>query len=173
MTVNPHGWMGGPGSGPIFEPSSLPSEEVEKEFSNRLTQLCSHLEDPDQTHFRATVLDIPNNTKIYLREFAAWTVSEMKWEDLPPKLGAMGKRLDKNLDTALATSTSTPKIPKKRTSELDAVITEASQLAKDSTDYHSLESAEFSRDLIQEAKRKNPTVSGSWRLVMNFAKILV
>jgi hypothetical protein len=86
------GWMGGPGGGPIFEPESFPSEEIEKQFEKRLRLLAAHFSNPKHFTIYAISVGEPAHCQIYLSHFAAWAVQEMQWSDLPPELVAMARK---------------------------------------------------------------------------------
>lgn len=93
------GWMAGPGRGPFFEPSSFPSKDVADQFDKRLRLLSARI-----TKFHLhSINQARSRCEIYLSEFAAWAVSEMKWDGLPPELVALTQEQDKQAEAAPVT----------------------------------------------------------------------
>ena len=86
------GWMVGPNSGPFFEPSSFPSRDVANQFDKRLRLLSARI---TQFRLHSIIQGAPARCEIYLSDFAAWAVSEMKWDGLPPELVALARKQDK------------------------------------------------------------------------------
>lgn len=103
MKHSAHGWMAGPGRGPFFEPSSFPSRDVEDQFDKRLRLLSARI---TKFHLHSIIQGAPSHCEIYLSEFAAWAVSEMKWDGLPPELVALTQKQDKQAGAAPVTSPS-------------------------------------------------------------------
>ncbi len=99
LDIDPHsmkhdrnGWMGGPGSGPFFEDESFLNSTTKDEYALRLRVLLANLSNRD--FFSAGTLSLvnPASCGVRLSEFAAWAVSVVKWNDLPPELEAMTQR---------------------------------------------------------------------------------
>lgn len=98
MQHSPGGWMAGPGHGPIFEARSFPSREAEEQFSKRRRLLTQSIGNPAHFRLHSIIMGDPARCEIYLSEFSAWAMSEMKWDGLPPELVALAQKPEKYSD---------------------------------------------------------------------------
>ena len=87
MRHSPHGWMAGPGSGPIFEPGSFPNNEAAEAFGKRLRLLSASITNPAYFRLRSLIMGDASRCEIYLSEFATWATSVVRWKDMPAELG--------------------------------------------------------------------------------------